>query len=261
MRVTKKNYFSKEISEIYTGSSEIKSFMKCEAMTLAKLRGEFIEETSDALLQSSYIDEYVSKTLKNFKLEHSELFTQKGELKSQYRNLDDIINQAKKDKMFWKYLQGTHQKVFTGEISGVKVKIKCDSYFKDKLICDLKAIKDLDLLWNEEAHEKQNFIDFYDYILQGTLYQEIVRQNTGKKLPFIIAVMTKEKFSERALLNIPQDVMDAKLEFLKNYLPHVDALKKGLIEPTYCGKCSYCKSIAKTTKIYDYQSFFERRTK
>ena len=56
------------------------------------------------------------------------------------------------------------------------------------------------------------------YILQASLYQEIVFQNTGKKLPFIIAAMTKEKISERALLNIPKIDMDAKLEEIKEYI-------------------------------------------
>lgn len=71
--------------------------------------------------------------------------------------------------------------------------------------------------------------------------------------------MTKEKISERALLNIPQIDMDAKLEEIKEYLPRLQALKKGEIEPVSCGHCEYCKSKAKVTKIYNYKDFFENR--
>ena len=97
------------------------------------------------------------------------------------------------------------------------------------------------------------------YILQATLYQEIAFQNTGKKLPFIIAAMTKEKISERALLNIPQEDMDIKLKELKEILPRLQDLKKGKIKPNSCGKCDYCKSNAKVTKIYNYKDYFEKR--
>lgn len=130
-----------------------------------------------------------------------------------------------------------------------------------KLITDLKVIKDFNLIWNEETYKKENFINYYDYILQAALYQEIVRQNTGKQLPFIIAACTKQEYSERALLSISQEELDLKLEFLKNYLPHIQELKEGKIEPTSCGKCPYCLSKKKTTKIYDYTFFFSERNK
>lgn len=146
----------------------------------------------------------------------------------------------------------------TGEINGVPVKIKIDS-LHNKCIVDLKCIASFDLIFNEKTRQKENFIDYYDYLLQSALYQEIVFQNTGKKLPFIIAAMTKEKISERALLNIPQIDMDAKLEEIKEYLPRLQALKKGEIEPVSCNCCDYCKSKAKVTKIYNYKDFFENR--
>lgn len=130
-----------------------------------------------------------------------------------------------------------------------------------KLITDLKVIKDFNLIWNEETYKKENFINYYDYILQAALYQEIVRQNTGKQLPFIIAACTKQEYSERALLSISQEELDLKLEFLKNYLPHIQELKEGKIEPASCGKCPYCLSKKKTTKIYDYNYYFQERNK
>lgn len=68
----------------------------------------------------------------------------------------------------------------------------------------------------------------------GALYQEIVYQNTGKILPFIIAVATKQKYSQRALLEIPTDVLSQKTTFLHEYLPHLQKIKNGEIEAVGC---------------------------
>lgn len=258
-KLNNKNYFSKEHSFKYTGSSEIKDFLKCEECALKKLNGEWIEEKPKAMLVSSYIDSVISGELKEFKEEHPEIFLKNGDLKADYKLADKVIEQMKSDKMFMKYLKGKHQKIMTGKISGVPVKIKIDSYHKDKCIVDLKCMANLDLIWNEETKKRENFIQYYDYILQGALYQEIVRQNTGKKLPFIIAVATKEEYSQRALLQIPQEELDLKLEFLKQYLPHLQEVKQGKVEPAKCGKCNYCISQKKVDKIWYYNDFFEEK--
>ena len=91
----------------------------------------------------------------------------------------------------------------------------------------------------------------------GALYQEIVYQNTGKRLPFIIAVATKQKVSRRALLEIPQDVLNQKLEFLKEYLPHLQDVKQGKVEPTCCDSCDYCLSQKKCEGIVNYLDYFD----
>ena len=130
-----------------------------------------------------------------------------------------------------------------------------------KLITDLKVIKDFNLIYNEATHQKENFIDYYDYLIQAALYQEIVYQNTGERLPFIIAAATKQKYSQRALLQIPQQVMDEKLEFLKQYLPHLQEVKQGKIEPKSCDKCYYCISKKKCDRIYYYDDFWNQEIK
>ena len=256
--LTNENYFKKENQIKYTGSSQIKDFLSCESCALAKLKEEWQEETNKAMQISSYIDAAISNELEQFKLENPDIFTKLGALKSEYQLAEDVLSQARQDEMFMKYLNGEHQVIMTGEISGVPVKIKIDSYHKDKCIVDLKAVKDFNLIWNEETRQKENFIIYYDYILQGALYQEIVRQNTGKQLPFIIAACTKEKYSQRALLQIPQEEMDLKLQFLEQYLPHLQDLKQGKIEPTECGKCDYCKSKKKCTQLYYYNDFWDK---
>lgn len=259
-KVTQENYYSNEMAKIYTGSTQVKNFLQCESKAMAELNGEWQEETSESMLVSSYVDAYFSNELLEFQDEHPEIFTKQGTLKAQYKNAEEIIRQIEDDPVFVKYLNGTPQVIMTGEISEVPVKIRIDSYHEGKAIVDLKTIKDLNLIWDEKDKTKKNFIDYYDYVLQGALYQEVVRQNTGKTLPFIIAAATKEKVSQRALLSIPQDVLDLKLEFLKSYLPHLQEVKEGKVPPTECGRCQYCLSKKKTLGVVNYQDFFAERS-
>lgn len=135
------------------------------------------------------------------------------------------------------------------------------AYILGKLITDLKVIKDFNLIYNEATHQKENFVDYYDYVLQASLYQEICYQVTGKRLPFIIAAATKQKYSQRALLQIPQEKMDLRLEFLMQYLPHLQDVKQGKVKPVSCGHCSYCISKKKCDRIYYYDDFWNQEIK
>ena len=82
--ITEETYFSKENELKFCGSSQIKSFMDCEARTMAKINGEWEEEPSTALLVGSYVDSAVSGTLDIFKAKHPEILKKDGSLKAEY---------------------------------------------------------------------------------------------------------------------------------------------------------------------------------
>lgn len=145
----------------------------------------------------------------------------------------------------------------TGKISGVLFKIKIDSLLEDKIV-DQKIIKDFDLIWDEDKHRKVDFIEKYGYDIQGAIYQEIVRQNTGKTLPFIIAATTKEEEPDKALIQIDQEYLDQALELVKEIAPRIDALKNGLVEPTKCGKCNTCRAEKKLDRVLSYKEMFNK---
>ena len=86
------NYFDMENEKKYCGSSQIKSFMDCEARTMAKINGEWTEESTTALLVGSYVDAAVSGTLDLFKAKHPEILKKDGSLKSEYVKADYILN-------------------------------------------------------------------------------------------------------------------------------------------------------------------------
>jgi hypothetical protein len=83
MLINESNYFSKEASMEYCGSSQYKSFMGmrgqvgCEAKALAELRGEWTREMSTALLVGQFVDCYFEGSLDKFKEENPDIFTVK----------------------------------------------------------------------------------------------------------------------------------------------------------------------------------------
>ena len=256
MKLTNENYFDKEANQEYMSATQVKDFIKCENEALAKVNGVLVEEKTDALLFGGYVDAYFSNELEEYKTNNPDMFNSRtGELKAPFKNIDKVIKTIEEDKLLMEHLQGKHQVIMTGKIAGVPFKIKVDSLFEDKIV-DQKIMKDFDLIWNEEKHKKCDFIEQYGYDIQGAIYQEIVRQNTGKKLPFIIAATTKEEEPDKALIEIDQYYLDKALKLVKELAPRYQAIKMGLVEPKHCGKCNTCRAEKKLTKVVSYKEMF-----
>ena len=192
MTLTPENYYSQEANVDYFSVSQYKDFLKCPALAMAKLRGEYEPEYGRALLLGSYVDEMLTGTeesIKNFIVEHvPELFKKNGDRYADVQQADDAIVRVRKQPLMMKYLSGQHQVIMTGEIEGVPFKIKMDSYNPDEYITDLKYMASL-----RSPNLFQPMVQYWGYDLQTACYQEIVRQNTGKTLPFFFVVATKEK--------------------------------------------------------------------
>lgn len=247
MILTAENYYSQEADQEYLSVSQYKEFIGtygrqgCEAAALAKLRGEWTPKKTVAMMVGSYVDAYFEGTIESFREENPEIFTKKGELKSEFKKAEDIIRRIEKDELFMIHLSGDKQVIMTGELFGAKWKIKMDSYFEGRLIDDLKIMKSL-----REAHWVKdsgymNFVPFWGYDLQGAVYQAIVEQNTGKKLPFIISAASKEDYPDIELILVEQTLMDNALADVERNVPKILALKAGEIEPIRCETCDYCK--------------------
>lgn len=251
--ITSENYFSPENQLKYMGASQFKAFMKCEASALAEIKGEHIREKSVALLVGSYVDAHFEGTLDIFIAQHPEILLKSGGLKSDYQYANYIIERIERDPLFMEYMSGKKQVIYSGEIQGVPFKIKVDSDFEDKIV-DLKIMKDFAPVWNDDAHAKQNFVEAWGYDIQGAIYQEIKRQNTGKKLPFIIAGATKEKPEpDIGLFEIPQSDLDFAMQTVTDNVNRFERIKQGLEEPTRCESCPYCRRTKKLTAVRDYK--------
>jgi hypothetical protein len=242
MQLTESNYFSREAEQFYMGSTQYKNFVACESQALAIIRGDYVPETSTALLVGSYVDAHFSRTLDVFKAQHPEIFKRDGGLKSEYEHANNIIARIERDEQFMAAISGQSQVIMTGEVEGIPVKIKIDSLLPDRT-CDLKIMKDFDSVWSAEDGQRVPWWKAWRYDIQGALYQFVRAQNEGGEIkPFGIAGATKEKEPDIGLFDVGQATMDAALEEIRANIVYFDGLKKGLYEPEPCGKCAWCRS-------------------
>jgi hypothetical protein len=77
------------------------------------------------------------------------------------------------------------------------------------------------------------------------MYQEIFYQNTGLKLPFYLAAVSKDKTDNvphprLKVIQIPQTKLDERMVEVKRNIGKIQALKEGKIEPINCGHCDFC---------------------
>lgn len=265
--LTNENYHSQEARVRYMGSSMFKNFLKCEKEALMLIKGEIEEKSSTALLFGGYVDAYFSNELDSFIAAHPDMFTKQGTLKSDFKNAENVIKAIEEDEMLMKYLDGEKQVIMTGEISGVPFKIKMDAYHPNKLIVDQKIMRDLEPVWIEEdgRNVKVDFVYAYRYDIQGAIYQEIERQHhlreTGedRKLPFVLAVTTKEDVPDKLLMKIDQEYLDLALEEVKAKAPRYWAIINGEIEPVGCGHCGACKKDKKVTGVMSYKKLYKEK--
>lgn len=263
MNINKDNYYSKEANLHYCSVSQYKDFVGtmgecgCEAKALAKLKGKWQDETNTAMLIGSYVDSYFEGTLEEFKEKNPLIFKKDGTLKAEFLKAEEVIRRIEKDELFLAHLQGKKQVIMTGKLFEVPFKIKMDSFFPNKLIVDLKVVKDLNERFWIKDYGFTNFIEKWGYDLQLAVYQEIVRQNTGKRLPCVIAVCDKGKSPNIELVQIPQTLMDNNLNDIEANIKRIKDIKDGNAQPIRCEKCDYCKATKKLTAYKSIDDLIE----
>lgn len=258
MELNDKNYYSLEAEKAFMSVHQYLDFagnlghVGCESRAMAKLRGEWSEPTTEAMLVGSYVDSHFEGTLNKFKLEHPEVFTQKGELKAQYKRAEKMIEAIERQDFAMQFMSGEKQKIFTGYLFGCDWKCKLDSYIPGKCIVDLKTTANMHQSWRVPDYGVCDFTTYWSYQLQLAVYQKLVEINTGEKLPCFIVAVTKEDYPEVAVIGIDQQSLDHALNTVEMNMPSVLAVKNGESEPIRCERCNYCKSTAKLTKVIHY---------
>lgn len=245
--LTAENYYSPEADQRYMSVHQYLDFaghmgvQGCEARAMAKLNGEWSEETTTAMLVGSYVDSYFEGALEEFTKEHPECFTQKGELKAPFKQAVKMITRVERDAYFMSSLAGEKQTIMTGYLFGCEWKIKIDSYLPGKAIVDLKTSADIHKAWKVQDYGFASFVEYWGYTLQLAIYQKIVEINTGKKLPCYVSVITKEESPDFEVIGIPQMLLDHALNQIEMNMQSVLMVKNGEVEPMRCGHCNYCK--------------------
>ena len=260
MILTVENYYSPIANEIYFSVSQVKRFIECESCALDEILNPKDEKKTEALLVGGYVDAYFAGELELFKAENPEIFKKDGTLKAAYVRAEEIVTRIEGDKLSMMMLDGIKQSILTGEIGGAPFKIKPDVLLSaeqiravaaafpdmaqymwdDGAIVDLKVVRDFEPLYRREEG-RLSFIEYWRYDLQLAVYQEIVRQRTGLTLPCFILAATKQDVPGLALIPVEQDMLDFNLEWLKQKLPRMIAIKSGEEEPDRCGECAHCR--------------------
>lgn len=243
------NYYSPQANKDYMSVSQFKDFAgtlahgACESTALKKALGQIQTPKTKALLIGSYIDSYFEGTLDQFKADTPEIFKKTGDkgLYAEYADADNIIKRIESDTLFSSYMSGQKQVIMTFTLFGIEWKIKMDSYHPGDKIVDLKIMKDMKPVWSDQLHSKVDFIRSWGYDIQGAIYQKGVEIVTGQKLPFYIACATKETPTDIEIIEITQPYLDEALSFVEQNIEHVINVKNGIVPPSKCNSCFYCK--------------------
>lgn len=242
MILTSENYYSKKANQRYMSVSQYKSFRKCEAATLAELKGEWVQPKTTALMVGSYVDSWFEGTLDDFKSENPEIFKRDGTLKSDYIQAEEIIKRVNSDEKFMEYMSGKKQQIFTTELFGVPWKIKIDSLLPDKIV-DLKVMRSMERIMGK------SFVEHWGYDLQMAVYAAV----HGGGLETYLAVVTKQTPSDLEIIEIPKWRREELLEEIARFLPHIIEVKKGIVAPERCGVCEYCRATKKIEGPIDFE--------
>ena len=252
MSLTSSNYYGTEANKAFWSVSLFKEFDKCEASGLAQVRGQYQREMTDALLIGSYVDAYFADEMDEFEGKYADVMYKKnGELYAKYEQANRLVNTIECQPLMMDYLEGDKQVIQTASLFDVVWKIKMDVYNGNRIV-DLKVVKDFEPLY-KEGFGRVSWIEYWGYDIQGAIYQNVVEQNTGKRLPFYIVAVTKEKVPDVTVLQIPQSVLDTALKVVESKIDRFDLVKMGEIEPIRCEHCEWCKS----TKVLTVPEVYE----
>lgn len=274
MELTSKNYFKPEMNLKYLDCSTYKNFVGtvgrkgCECRALAIAKGMYEQPKTEALLLGGYVDAYFDNTLAEYMIENMEdLYTKasikkfnegKGDLEllAAYKQADVMIKRAIKEPLFMKYMEGETQKILTADIDGIPIRVKLDVYNKDRIV-DLKTAASMSqTYYAADSNSRMSFVENFGYIEQAYFYQTAVEQNFGKKLPFYLAVITKEKENNIphprvGIIHVPDGVIEDKGKEIKYKVHKVWDLLQGNILPIPCGSCSWCSDYLPLDRVIE----------
>ncbi len=245
MKLNDDTYYGKETNQAFFSVSQYKDFCKCEAMAMAKIRGEFEQKQTKAMLIGTLVDRWFEGTLDKLREESPNIFyCRNGALRAEFRKADEIIKRVQRDERFMLYMSGEKQKILTFEMFGAPWKMKMDSFVSDICVTDLKVV--------------QNFrsLAFWRYDIQGAAYTEGVRIALGQDLPFYLAAVTKEVVPNFDIFQVDRPTLDMALREIEGNMPRFIAVKSSSEKPNYCGVCDYCKSVKKS-RIRNYSELLE----
>ena len=238
--------------------SQFQSFIECEARQIAKLAGEWAEETPVHFLVGSFTHSWCEGTLSEFTAEHPEMFKKDGCLKAEFQHALTMIQTLESDPFAMHVLTGEKEQIFTAELFGVLWKVMIDVHVPGKRNTDLKTTKSIyELAWSQEHGGKVNFLEQFNYPMQYAIYSEVERKANGRPegewLPFYAVAVSKEKVPDKEVIELTDpDRLQVELAKVGAHMPRILAVKEGRVEPVRCGRCPYCLTTKRLTRAIHY---------
>lgn len=274
--ITKENYY--DVKNVLSAST-IKAFESCEAAALAAIRGDYVRPSTTALLVGGYIDAALDSDaeLERFCASHPEIINSRtGQLKSDFSRAAEIVERCKSDPLFKALTLDVpaagHQYIVLGTIGttasgeSIPCKGKLDFLLKPDyllrlaeqfpgwsdyfgncassggLIVDLKSAASTDEQWSDDVGCRIPWVQAWHYDRQLAVYRELYRQQTGRVLPVMVLVCTKEPSPSLLPLTIDPGTLDEGLAEATALAPRVwHLMQSAEPDPHHCEKCAYCR--------------------
>ncbi|SNR96007.1 PDDEXK-like protein of unknown function [Anaerovirgula multivorans] len=260
MKLLRNDYFSTEANRKFMSVSQYKAFLDCEARTMAELNKEHHREEKECFIEGKYLHAWNEGKLEEFKLENPSLNSSRGEtkgqLKANYKILNEMIKTLETDKLCMMALEGEKEVVMTAELFGIPWKIMIDNYNPSKKrFSDLKAVQSLHKRhYNHKEGISQNFVEFYGYTTQIAVYSEVIRISTSMVdyMEGLLVAATKENPPDKAVISFDVDTIEHELMKIESNIERIIKVKNGDLEPESCGRCDFCKSNKKLTGVIHY---------
>ncbi len=259
MNLKATHYHSKKANKQYMSVSQFKSFLDCEARTLAEIKGDHIPPVTAPLIVGSYVHAAFEspEAFADIEEQYNDIiFKKRGGKYADFETADRMITAVKNDPFAMFAMEGEKEKVFTADLFGATWKIKVDSINHDrKTFTDLKTTQDIyKRYWSSKYEGWTSFMEAWDYVFQMAIYREILFKNLGVHYtPYVVAV-TKENPPNKAVLHMEPSRFDFELEYAEAMIDRMLQLKNEEETPERCEKCVYCretKQLKDTIEIGD----------
>jgi hypothetical protein len=251
-------YYSQQANMKYMSVSQYKSFLSCEAATMAELRGEYEPYDKESLIAGNYLHAWNEGTLEDFKQKYAGvIYNKKGEPYAPFKKVNDMIEVLENDEMCMLMLQGTKEAIIVAEFADVEWKIKMDVLNREQgFFTDLKSTRSItELHYSEQHRQRVSFIEEYDYMVQAAVYAEVERIASGNKdwlTPMMVAV-SKEDPPDKSVITLADNGrLNLELDKIEQNLPRIIAVKNGYEKANRCEKCRYCRMTKRVDRVITY---------
>ena len=247
--LTHDNYFSREAMQHYMSNSQFKAFYTCSAAAVAELEQRWVPEIKECFTEGHLFEAIVCGDEALFYMQHPEIISSRGESrgnpKSNYLRVIEAAQAIRRQPAMMEIIDRCEkQKIITGEINGVPYKGCIDLYDPVTGDCwDTKCMKDFKGEYSVEEGRRMEWWEVYGYQRQSAIYRELCRQMGIKTGRFGLMAATKEPVPDVAWPMFSEQMLDCALDVVYELSPMYQAMKLGMIEPTECGCCNYCKSV------------------